>query len=165
MKKFYLGLEERYSMAGTLVSTIYLLAERSTRDKQHVVSERMSVVTQFGYFEAEVEFRFSNDSNFQVISKSDGKEIGTGVCSGPFDEPKSMVDTTTIQQTKEKATAVFSFDGPRIFVAKTYSSLESGEQTGFSVEKLMEINEDKYNSLRTKSDEITKRAKELRFDH
>ena len=164
MKKFYLGLEERYSMSGQLVSAIFLLAERSTSNDPRAVSERMSVVTQYGYFEAEVEFRFSNESNFKVISKIDGNEIGTGVCSGPFDEPKSMIDTIRIQQTKEKATAVFSFDGPRIFVAKTYSSLDSGEQTGFSVEKLMEIAEGEYNSLRNKSEEITKRAKEIRFN-
>lgn len=150
MKKYYLGVEERTSMTGQAVSRTFLLAERATVDGVRSVFERMFIVTPYGNFEVEIEFRFESDSKFQVINKIDGKKMGEGICAGPFDSPTSMQDTVEIAQTKERETAVFSFDGPSICVGKVYYSLESGNQTGFAVERCSEITREKYDLLKSK---------------
>ena len=149
-----MGIEERTSLAGKLISTIHLLVERSTVANTRSVFEKMFIVSQFGNFEANIEFHFDNGNAFHVINKADGKKMGDGICNGAYDNPHSMMDTIVIEQTKEKATAIFSFDGPRIFVGKTYISTESGSQTGFAVEKCVEINEEKYAQLREKPQEL-----------
>jgi hypothetical protein len=164
MKKYYLGVEERSSMVGRLISKMHLLVERSIVEKSRSVLEQMLIVSPWGKFEASIEFRFENETAFKVINTADGKEMGRGTCVGPYDRPNSMVDSIVIEQTKEKATAVFSFDGPRIFVGKTYYSLESGEQTGFAVEKCLEIDKEKYDLLKGSPQDIANTWQEIQFN-
>jgi hypothetical protein len=165
MKKFYLGIEERSSMAGKLISKLYLLVERSTAaDGSRSIFEQMFIVSQYGNLEANIEFRFESENSFQVINKADEKEMGRGICVGAYDNPACMMDTISIPQTKEKATAVFSFDGPRIIVGKTYYSSETGNQTGFAVEKCLEISKEKYALLKSTPQDIEKVWQEVQFN-
>ena len=150
MKKFYLGIEDRYGMDGKMVSSTQLLVVRSSDDSMKAIFEKMFIVSKYGNFDVEFEFRFDSTSKFLVINKADGQTMGEGVCYGSYENPISMVDTILIQQTKEKAVAVFSFEGSRIFVGKTYFSLESGEQVGFSIEKCYEIDREKYDAFKSR---------------
>ncbi len=152
--KYYLGIEQRYSMAGKLVSESHLLVERAPQEDRPSVIESMVITTLYGNFEATIEFRFSGDGTFQVINKNVEKEVGQGTFIGQYDNVTSMIDTVIIEQTKETVTSVFSFDGLRITVGKTYQSTESGKKIGYSIEKCIEIDKGKYDLLKSHPDAI-----------
>jgi hypothetical protein len=161
MNKYYLGSETRYSMQGKLISTSFLLVDRSTKDNVNSIFEKMSISTPFGKFAAEIEFRFVDSSNFLVINKMGDQEMGRGVCVGAFDNPTAMIDTISISQTQEKVISVFSFEKNKINVSKAYFSLDGTIQLGFAIEKCVEIELNRFQELQSSPPDSAEAWKKL----